>query len=406
MQITILAERLAEARKELEKLTRRANRAGGVEPITYSISAIREEQRVYDEWDGSTSKRMVPVIDITFEGTAPQVDGYQFLARITHDREIGNIVQTAPGVEDGVVDPKWRTADSTCDHCNRKRSRNDTFVLQNTKTGAQINVGRSCLRDFTGIDSPERVLAKFSYSKMVRDLSEECGRYSWHVGILKSLECASIVIRMCGWCPNSRSDEHTDSTAQLVNSAMLGQSEEAKRWRKQVIENRKPEDLETASAALEWIRNEMPVNSDYQDNLKKICSADGCSNHRYFGTMISGLPAYYRHIERKLAYTRQIMSDRQSKWQGKENERLRGLSVQYLQSRTLCHTDYGVLKVHKFKDADGNIFTWKTCNSVEAPINAHVKLDGTVKKHDEWNEIQQTLLTRVKIKEVLKHEDV
>lgn len=405
MQITILAERLAEARKDLEKLTRRANRAGGAAPVTYSISPIREEERSYQEWDGSWSNMSVPVIDITFEGCAPQVDGYQFLARITHDREIGNIVQTAPGVEDGIVDPKWRTADSTCDHCNRKRSRNDTFVLQNIKTGAQINVGRSCLRDFTGIDSPERVLAKFAYSKMVRDLSEECGRYNWYVSILPALACASIIIRMRGWCPNSRADEFTSSTAQLVNSVMNGDYEEAKRLRKEVLENRKPEDLETARAALEWIRNEMPVRSDYEDNLKKICSADGVSNYRYFGTMISGLPAYFRHIERKLAYTRRIMSDRQSKWQGKENERLRALSVQYLESRTLCDTDYGVLKLHKFKDEDGNIFTWKTCNRVDAPTNSHVKLDGTVKKHDEWNEIQQTLLTRVKIKEVVKHED-
>jgi hypothetical protein len=42
---------------------------------------------------------------------------------------------------------------------------------------------------------------------------------------------------------------------------------------------------------------------------------------------------------------------------------------------------------------------------LDAAINSDLVIDGSVKNHDEWNEIQQTQLTRVKIVKVLTRED-
>lgn len=59
-------------------------------------------------------------------------------------------------------------------------------------------------------------------------------------------------------------------------------------------------------------------------------------------------------------------------------------------------TQFGYTYVHSFKDADGNILVWKTaaCSGFESTT---LRLKGTVKDHDEYNGVKQTILTRCKI---------
>ena len=53
--------------------------------------------------------------------------------------------------------------------------------------------------------------------------------------------------------------------------------------------------------------------------------------------------------------------------------------------------------VHTFKDADGNVFTWKTRNGVNLNYGEPVIVKGTVKNHSEYKDEKQTELTRCKI---------
>jgi hypothetical protein len=52
--------------------------------------------------------------------------------------------------------------------------------------------------------------------------------------------------------------------------------------------------------------------------------------------------------------------------------------------------------VHTFKDADGNVFVWKT-SSVSGFENETFRIKGTVKAHDEYRGVKQTVLTRCKV---------
>lgn len=60
----------------------------------------------------------------------------------------------------------------------------------------------------------------------------------------------------------------------------------------------------------------------------------------------------------------------------------------------------GVTYLHSFKDEDGNVFTWKTGNCFEADYGDKVVLKGTVKEHNEYKGIKQTVMTRCKVEEV------
>ena len=53
--------------------------------------------------------------------------------------------------------------------------------------------------------------------------------------------------------------------------------------------------------------------------------------------------------------------------------------------------------VHTFKDADGNVFTWKTQKDIDLEYGENVDLKGTVKAHDVYKDEKQTALTRCKI---------
>ena len=52
---------------------------------------------------------------------------------------------------------------------------------------------------------------------------------------------------------------------------------------------------------------------------------------------------------------------------------------------------------HIFKDADGNVFTWKTQKGIGIDCGTPVILTGTVKDHTEYKGEKQTQLTRCKI---------
>lgn len=54
---------------------------------------------------------------------------------------------------------------------------------------------------------------------------------------------------------------------------------------------------------------------------------------------------------------------------------------------------------HTFKDADGNVLTWKTQKGLGLGEGDPVKIKGTIKKHTEYKDEKQTELTRCKIEE-------
>lgn len=55
---------------------------------------------------------------------------------------------------------------------------------------------------------------------------------------------------------------------------------------------------------------------------------------------------------------------------------------------------------HTFKDADGNVFTWKTQKGLGLEYGEPVIIRGTIKNHSEYKDEKQTELTRCKVQEI------
>lgn len=84
------------------------------------------------------------------------------------------------------------------------------------------------------------------------------------------------------------------------------------------------------------------------------------------------------------------------------------VEVTYIHSSSWEH-DYGygywttnITNLHTFKDAQGNVFIWKTGNGIEEDYGTKFTLKGTVKDHSEYNGVKQTVLTRCKLQNSLE----
>lgn len=57
---------------------------------------------------------------------------------------------------------------------------------------------------------------------------------------------------------------------------------------------------------------------------------------------------------------------------------------------------YGHTDIVKFKDADGNLFTWFASDYTNLERGDRMEIKGTIKKHETYRDIKQTILTRCK----------
>lgn len=64
-----------------------------------------------------------------------------------------------------------------------------------------------------------------------------------------------------------------------------------------------------------------------------------------------------------------------------------------------AYAGYGMttMFIHTFKDADGNVFIWKTQRSFAFERGDSIDVKGTVKSHSEYKDEKQTELTRCKV---------
>lgn len=90
-----------------------------------------------------------------------------------------------------------------------------------------------------------------------------------------------------------------------------------------------------------------------------------------------------------------------SQYVGKVGEKVafKGTYVKSASWEQKSYVGYGMTTVyiHTFKDADGNVFIWKTQNGVCLNYGENVEVKGTIKAHAEYKDEKQTELTRCKV---------
>lgn len=385
-------ESMAALRKKLAVLSARAVKLGQP-PITLTEGRTFEKQvRVRGR------KAMLPHVEVVVEGSRPKLADWHFIAALRHltleDGRGVNLVLRSP-YANMEVPTQYRTVPCrNCDHCGRALARQQTYLVHHPQHGFR-QVGGVCLADFLGHEDPHNVAA---YLEVLLQLDDVCLGLGWddegegggaslpRVFSLRTYLCyVAGYVRLCGW--HSRRED-------------LPTADEALEWMFPRLGHIHPspeaQDEALADEALAWARglgdNAGPL-SDFHYNLWVVVQRDFIQ-HESIGIAASIIPAYQRELVRR---AEQARAAAESRYFGQVGERL---EVQATCTREPLELPgrWGTKYLYRFVTAEGQVAVWFSTSRVpEIQVGKPLRLVGTVAKHQEYEGVQQTALTRVKV---------
>jgi hypothetical protein len=327
----------------------------------------------------------VEAVDFEIEcGELIKANGWTVRAHIEHGEQ-GNIVST---FGDKPADPAWYKMPAHCDHCNTNRERRYTYIVEN-EAGELKQVGRACLHDYTGI-SPVTALMWAS----VRDIfpeSLDCSETEWTLRgpaymtpVKLVIAHAYDVIKVEGYRKSAMVDSTRDKVYDLTHTDKEP-SDEAKA---------KADEICAWLASLEGYEG---MGYDIERDCVP-CVLSGFASARHFGRLAYMPVAYESYLEaqkRKAEREAEHEAAKASKHVGEIGERLT-INVDHAELITSWDTMYGTTYLYKFVDADGNVFIWYASRWIE-DVEDVKSVKGTVKDHNEREDVKQTIVTRCKV---------
>lgn len=379
-QRAFVTEKFAKLTKRLAKLDAPAPTMTFGEP--FEVTNANEGGFEYKDW----------MVEVTVTGFVANIDGWEFVAKLDHTLD-ENIVSSFEGCQ-FTLPESFRTAAPVCDHCGLDRARKYTVVLSNGSEYRQI--GMACVAEYIGIDPTNAVWLTNANTLTDGDTSEPT------VPVRTIIAIASEITRLSGFV---RSNE-PGSTRGRVGDIVFSRTSDAlgKALRDAFGDKLDEYDLERgyadATEMLEWLEGESS-ESDYIFNMKVVCrQLDITSKH--FG-LVCSLPAAWTRNREKWAAEKarreaQAAAKLTSEWIGEIGQKKVTVEGVVTTARTI-EGMYGSKRLIVVQTAAGEVvkaFT-DSLSAWHTETGDNVVMTGTVKGHETYNDIKQTVLTRVKI---------
>lgn len=309
-----------------------------------------------------------------------------------------------------IVPSKYFTANScTCDYCKTNRKRNKTYLVVNRETGEWKQLGKECLKLFvTGIDVD--AIATFeSFIKEAEDAANPGNEFFYNrrfkfVKVADALALSFAVYRERGYLATrdavgdfndfcNRNIVQRKLTQQYgYDSDFLNISNSV---RDEIDEITVKTDTaiakEDVEVAVEMVKR-FP-DEPYYNNLKVIVENEYIPLNK-LGLLVSIPKAIDGYEEKKKKQEEKERLAAESDYLGSIGEKI---SVNFVSGREVacCETQFGLLHIYEFKDMNGNTIVWRSSSSKDIPESGVVA--GTVKAHEEYNGVKQTVILRAKI---------
>lgn len=418
----LFAYRKNEILKHFKSLKKKADKFGVYLDFEISEPYTFIDTRENDFLNSQTSQKTYSLIDVTINHTPLKLDGEWELVGI-YFGETGSVQQLNLDIE--LPKSFINHTSNNCDHCNHKRYRKNYFLVYSAKTGEFKQVGSSCLKDFCGI-SPARAIRMFSLFTpvfMVVGLEEE-GYYRAsketkqkfvNVAYDKKLVINIIAqkIELDGyvkatfeeimdgygwngqpyykWIRDNEGEATLDFLIKDLESGItetgdpcgspLSATPILKWWDEKVVEV----DSEgfPSNSFNSWIKDCKDLLSTkmiLKKDLNKVCSM---VNH------------YVTQIEKEQQNELKRQLFKGSKHFGDVGERLtQNLSIK----KAYCGQGfYGTFFIFTLENEDGNCLVYKGSKDI-GNTDDNITLTFTIKSHDIYNEINQTVITRPNLK--------
>lgn len=382
MKHTIYADRADEVRKALDRLAKKAARYSVPfsysigEPYPYTVPVYNIDPVTHTKYrDGAYT---VSAVDVTVECDGLiRADGWTLRARLEHG-DGGNIVTQ---LGEKPTDPAWFSAPARCDHCGTNRARSVTFIVE-SKRGELRQVGKSCLREYTGID-PETAAAWASIREILLeddwggyDIDEMTRRYKPMYPVDEVIALAVDSVKAKGYIksdmPNSTKEDVCDRLHGRVTPSKLAKKR--------------------AGEIVEWLRGLDP-RSDLLMNCQTLVKQEFIKGG-HIGYLAYLPVAFDRERAKEAERAARAEAGAKSKYIGNVGERITFRAANAVLV-TSWETQYGWTYLYKFSDDSGNILIWYASRTVDIADGA--KITGTIKAHNERDGAKQTVITRCKV---------
>lgn len=394
------AYQLAMTREKVDKINARAERKGLAGTLSMTVEPI--EMMEHDKI--TKLERFWTEYKVEVTGNAPAYNGWEFIAKLDWDQHAGLIVRAVPGVS-GVDRESVR--EGWCDHCQTMRRRNVTYVVRNQETGETLQVGSSCLKDFTGqyttiafpeLDSPDDDRDGFWGITGVREYTPET-----------ILAVAWACIKLDGFKPASLRDGKT--TRDDVMTALYPSKSRNDREFAALIAPLAEEANEKAREILAFILSDdftTKADTDYVPNLKAVAAGKAVSV-RNIGILASAPQAWARHQEQTLTRERETSVYAKSEFIGTAPDKENGVKgsrldlVVEVKAIRYIHGDWGVRTLYTMVTQDECVVKWfaSGVDTLGETPGGMYRIRGTVKSHETYRDNKSTVLTRCQLLDVI-----
>jgi len=362
VDVNVIREMLA----RINKLEARAKKKGFYEPICNVV--------VSDSYFIKKGHGMVEVADLEVSIIDPFEKGWSVIAKIDFSLGLENPVVSGAELPEG-----YNKNSCHCDHCRVKRERNTVYVV--TKDGCVAQVGSSCLKSFYGFDVSDFIAL---WAMDLKELADECSGQSGPIfyNAINLLAIASRINGMYGFRAMSKEDIELGKwgTASRVRTylhsgtvfAEIGSITEA--------------DKEFALKVKEHILNKKGA-SQYISNIQSLLNAEYVK-FDHINLLVSALGVYLKEVNNsdKATYTENFIGTVKDKVE----------MMVLVESIRPVESCYGVSYLVRMTTPDHYLVTWFASKEPEMETGSTYAIKGTVKKHEVYQGVYQTALTRVK----------
>lgn len=325
---------------------------------------------------------LVEVFDLVIEGDIIRKDGYAVIAKIEH-LDGGNVVRVLYGVEHK---QEWNELKPHCEHCSGKHGQKTTFIVRD-KDGNDKQVGRTCLKDYCGID-PKHVGWANELQDIFLGLEPEHYDFTRHAVAYaySTVQMLALALRLKKQYGYIKSDEPNSNKERLQDMA----------WHNE----RPTEEEENRANEMMNVIKELDAHEAFRhmlDNVQTLVKSGYCkaSHLGYIAYAPVAYERYQKAQEREKARQEEQKAERNvSEYVGEVGQRIT-VDVESMKLLTSWETQWGYTYLYKILDTAGNVLVWFASRPIDAEKAKKVK--ATIKDHSEREGVKQTVVTRCSV---------
>lgn len=385
-------------RERVAKINKRLTRRGYTGLVELTVG---EPYTVSDTLDGGIEVETV-VVDVTLTGRPAQYEGWVFVAAVdtlpATSGDAAFVLRCAPGMEATDAE-RASLAAYACQHCNTTRTnRTHSYLLRNASTGESIQVGKSCMADFLGCPVVPSMLP--TTESLEDSLSDARGEGPDEFTPATVVATALAITDVTGYVSLDTATAHNlFATSTLVKDALYGNAMQRAALLEEFPALATP-DVARANTMISALLA-AEATSPYMANVHAALDAQAIG-YRHVGIAASAVVAHAKMLEtaqdveeRARAKAEREAANAAITYLGTEGEKVTVTGV--VTRAQIVHSTYGSSRMFVIDCGAHVIKTFTTAKwSEDVDEKDTVTVTGTVKRHEEYEGVKQTVLTRCK----------